>query len=44
MENEYRVELIRMILQIEGLDELKEIYAHTQRIFLNNLSEGKALD
>lgn len=34
MENEYKIELIKMILEIEDLRELKEIYAHTQRILL----------
>ena len=39
MKNEYKIELIRIILQIEELDELKDIYAYTHRMFLNDLNE-----
>lgn len=35
MKEEYQMEIIKMILQIEDLFYLKDIYAHTQRILLS---------
>lgn len=35
MKEEYQIEIINMVLQIEDLYFLKEIYAQTQRVLLN---------
>lgn len=37
MAEEYRIEIIKYIESIDDLEVLKEIYAHTQKLYLESL-------